>query len=137
MNYPRQLFLALALIVGAVIVGQGCANGGPSTEERVVTPYVSVWLLLYPESSQNTAATGSLRGDFNSAANAGNDQAAYDRWHQFLQAYDPKDGVFEDGMHVRLVEWARMEVVRLDHRAAGDAEAERAQIEAMRRSASR
>ena len=53
-------------------------------------------------------------------------------WQRFVDEFDPQDGYFEDGMHARLVEWAKMELLRLHHRASGDVEAERAQIAIMR-----
>jgi len=61
------------------------------------------------------------------------DQLALRSWQRFVDEFDPKDGYFEDGMHARLVEWAKMELVRLQHRARGDVPAEQAQIAMMRR----
>ncbi len=107
----------------------------PAQDER--TPYVSVWAQLNPEVLGTSDSPGSLQGEFRAAAKARNDQAARKSWQRFVDEFDPKDGYFEDGMHARLVEWAKMELVRLQHRSSGDAEAERAQIAIMRQKAER
>lgn len=107
----------------------------PAQDE--LTPYVSVWAQLNPEVLEIASSPGSLLGEFRTAAKALDDQAARNGWQRFVDEFEPEDGYFEDGMHARLVDWAKMELVRLHHRASGDIEAERAQIAIMRQKAER
>ncbi len=107
----------------------------PAQDE--LTPYVSVWAQLNPEVLETASSPGSLQGEFRAAAKARDDQSARKSWQRFVDDFEPKDGYFEDGMHARLVEWAKMELVRLQHRASGDVEAERAQIAIMWQKAER
>ncbi len=102
-----------------------------------LTPYVSVWAQLNPEVFDTPGSPDTLQGEFLAAAKARDDQAARKSWQWFVDEFDPKDGYFEDGMHARLVEWAKMELVRLQHRSSGDVEAERVQISIMRQKAER
>ena len=112
-------------------------NPALSPAQDRLTPYVSVWAQLNPEVLEIESSPGSLLGEFRAAAKARDDQAARNSWQRFVNEFDPEDGYFEDGMHARLVEWAKMELVRLHHRASGDVEAERAQIAIMRQKAER
>lgn len=98
-------------------------------------PYVSVWAQLNPEVFESADSPGSLMGEFRAAAKAGDDQTARNGWQRFVDDFDPQDGFFEDGMHARFVEWAKMELVRLHYRASGNVEAERLQIKIMRQQA--
>jgi hypothetical protein len=97
-----------------------------------LAPYISVWAQPNPDVLEIASSPGSLLGEFRAAAKARDDQAAVNSWQRFVNEFNPEDGYFEDGMHARLVEWAKMELVRLHHRATGDVEAERAQIAVMR-----
>jgi hypothetical protein len=97
-----------------------------------LAPYVSVWAQLNPDVHEIASSPGSLLGEFRAAAKARTDLKAVNSWRRFVNEFDPEDGYFEDGMHARLVGWAKMELVRLHHRASGDVEAERAQIAVMR-----
>jgi len=108
-----------------------------SLAQDELTPYVSVWAQLNPEVLESPSSPGSLQGEFRAAAKVRGDQAARRSWQRFVEEFDPKDGYFEDGMHARLVEWAKMELVRLQHRARGDVPAEQAQVAIMRRKAER
>ena len=126
----RALFFLLAVTVLACNTVQL-----PAQDE--LTPYVSVWAQLNPEVLEIESSPGSLLGEFRAAAKARDDQAARKSWQRFVDEFDPKDGYFEDGMHARFVEWAKMELVRLQHRASSDVEAERAQIAIMRQKAER
>jgi hypothetical protein len=108
-----------------------------SLAQDELAPYVSVWAQLNPGVLNAANSPGSLQGEFRAAAKARGDQAARRSWQRFVDEFDPKDGYFEDGMHARLVEWAKMELVRLQHRARGDVQAERAQIAIMRQKAER
>jgi hypothetical protein len=105
--------------------------------QDALAPYVSVWAQLNPEVFETVDSPGSLLGEFRAAAKAGDDQTARKDWQRFVDDFDPQDGFFEDGMHARFVEWAKMELVRLQHRASGDLAAERAQIAIMRQQAER
>lgn len=100
-----------------------------------LTPYVSVWAQLNPDVFETADSPGSLLGEFLAAAKAADDQAARDGWQRFVDDFDPEDGFFEDGMHARFVEWAKMELLRLQYRARGDIDAEREQIAIMRQQA--
>ena len=125
-----------ALFFWLVVVTLGCVPAlSPAQDE--LTPYVSVWAQLNPEVLEIASSPGSLQGEFRAAAKARDDQAARKSWQRFVDEFDPKDGYFEDGMHARFVEWAKMELVRLQHRASSDVEAERAQIAIMRQKAER
>ena len=121
----RALFFWLAATMLAFNPALLSAHDAPA-------PYVSVWAQLNPDVPEITSSPGSLLGEFRAAAKARNDQEAVNSWQRFISEFDPQDGYFEDGMHARLVEWAKMELVRLHHRATGDVEAERAQIAVMR-----
>ena len=112
-------------------------NSALSLAQDRLTPYVSVWAQLNPEVLEIESTSGSLLGEFRAAAKARDDQAARKSWRRFVDEFDPKDGYFEDGMHARFVERAKMELVRLQHRASSDVEAERAQIAIMRQKAER
>ena len=123
-----------SLLVSFVVAVLGCFPAlSIAQDER--TPYVSVWAQLNPEVLESPSSTGSLQGEFLTAAKARSDQVALSSWQRFVEEFDPKDGYFEDGMHARLVEWAKMELVRMRHRASGDVQAEQAQIAMMRREA--
>ena len=124
------LFFLLAVTV------LGC-NPALLPAQDELTPYVSVWAQLNPEVLETAGSPGTLQGEFRAAAKARDDQAARKSWQRFVDEFDPKDGYFEDGMHARFVEWAKMELVRLQHRASSDVEAERAQIAIMRQKAER
>ncbi|MDX2505041.1 MAG: hypothetical protein QNL62_11290 [Gammaproteobacteria bacterium] len=125
-----------ALFFWLVVAVFGCVPAlSPAQDE--LTPYVSVWAQLNPEVLETASSPGSLQGEFRTAAKVRGDQAARRSWQRFVDEFDPKDGFFEDGMHARLVEWAKMELVRLQHRARGDVKAEQAQIAIMRRKAER
>jgi len=126
----RALFFWLAATVLA-------CNPALLPAQDALAPYVSVWAQLNPEVLEIASSPGSLLGEFRAAAKARDDQVAAKSWQQFVDEFDPEDGYFEDGMHARLVEWAKMELVRLHHRASGDVEAERAQIAIMRNKAER
>lgn len=126
----RTLFFLL------VVTLLGCGQALLPAQDEL-TPYVSVWAQLNPEVLDTAASPGSLQGEFHAAAKARDDQAARKSWQLFVDEFEPKDGYFEDGMHARLVEWAKMELVRLQHRASSDVEAERAQITIMRQKAER
>jgi hypothetical protein len=121
-------WLALTMLV--------CCPALLSAQDEL-TPYVSVWAQLNPEVFETADSPGSLLGEFRAAAKADDDQAARNGWQRFVDDFDPTDGFFEDGMHARFVEWAKMELVRLQYRASGDIEAERAQIAIMRQQAER
>lgn len=108
-----------------------------SLAQDELAPYVSVWAQLNPEVLESPSSPGSLQGEFRAAAKMRGDQLALGSWQRFVDEFDPKDGYFEDGMHARLVEWAKMELVRLQHRARGDVPAEQAQVAIMRRKAER
>ena len=125
-----SLFFWLAVAVFA-------CNPALSAAQDELAPYVSVWAQLNPEVFERPVSPGSLQGEFRAAAKSRNDQTARRNWQRFVDEFDPKDGYFEDGMHARLVEWAKMELVRLQHRASGDLEAEEQQIAMMRRKAER
>lgn len=125
-----------ALFFWLVVVTLGCVPALSSAQDEL-TPYVSVWAQLNPEVLEIASSPGSLQGEFRAAAKARDDQAARKSWQRFVDEFDPKDGYFEDGMHARFVEWAKMELVRLQHRASSDVEAERAQIAMMRQKAER
>ena len=108
----------------------------PSDQEaNSSTPYNSVWAELYPntvaEISESTGEPETLYAAFIAAAAAKDSNAATARWAQFLSTYDTA-GEYEDGMHARLVEWARWEAKRLEHRVSGATEKEAAEVERMR-----
>jgi len=124
----RALFFWLAATVFA-------CNPALLPAQDTLSPYVSVWAQLNPGVLEIASLPGSLLGEFRAAAKARDDQAARKSWQRFIDEFEPKDGYFEDGMHARLVEWAKMELERLQHRASGDVEAERAQIAIMRQKA--
>jgi hypothetical protein len=125
-----------SLLVSLVVAVLGCIPALSFAQDEL-TPYVSVWAQLNPEVLESPSSPGSLQGEFRTAAMVGGDLAARRGWQRFVEEFDPKDGYFEDGMHARLVEWAKMELVRLQHRARGDVQAEQAQIAIMRRKAER
>ena len=126
--------LVRVLIVWFAIAGLGCTETSPP-EQQSLAPYVSVWAQLNPNVFEMANSPGSLLGEFHAAAKTRDDQTARDSWQRFIDEFDPTDGYFEDGMHARLVEWAKMELVRLQHRASGDVDAEQAQIAEMRKKA--
>jgi hypothetical protein len=133
----RSIRPALAILFFCfAATGLGC---NPALLPAQDTPesYVSVWAQLNPEVLETAGSPGSLQGEFRAAAKSRDDQAARKSWQRFVDEFDPKEGYFEDGMHARLVEWAKMELVRLQHRASGDVEAERTQIAIMRQKAER
>ena len=128
----RRLFRALLFLLA--VTALGCLET-PAPEKQATDPYVSVWAQLNPDVFESENSPGSLLGEFREVAKVRDDQAALNSWQQFLKEFNPQDGYYEDGMHARFVEWAKMEVVRLQHRANGDGEAEQAQIEVMRKKA--
>lgn len=123
-----------SLLVSLVVAVLGCFPALSIAQDEL-TPYVSVWAQLNPEVLESPSSMGSLQGEFLTAAKARSDHVALRSWQRFVEEFDPKDGYFEDGMHARLVEWAKMELVRMRHRASGDVQAEQAQIAMMRREA--
>ena len=123
-----------SLLVSLVVVVLGYVPALSLAQDEL-TPYISVWAQLNPEVLESPSSPGSMQGEFRAAAKARGDQVAFRSWQRFVEEFDPKDGYFEDGMHARLVEWAKMELVRLQHRARGDVLAEQAQIAMMRREA--
>jgi hypothetical protein len=128
----RSIRPALAILFFCfAATGLGC---NPALLPAQDTPgsYLSVWAQLNPEVLEIASSPGTLLGEFRAAAKVRDDQTAASSWQRFVDEFDPQDGYFEDGMHARLVEWAKMELVRLHHRASGDVEAERAQIAIMR-----
>ena len=125
-----------ALFFWLTLTMLACCSAQPSAQDEL-TPYVSVWAQLNPEVFETADSPGSLLGEFRAAAKAADDQAARKDWQRFIDDFDPEDGFFEDGMHARFVEWAKMELLRLQYRASGDVEAERAQITIMRKQAER
>jgi hypothetical protein len=125
-----------SLLVALVVAVLGYVPALSLAQDEL-TPYVSVWAQLNPEVLESPSSPGSLQGEFRAAAKMGGDQLALRSWQRFVDEFDPKDGYFEDGMHARLVEWAKMELVRLQHRARGDVAAEQAQVAIMRRKAER
>lgn len=119
------------LLFWAVVTGIAC-HPVISSAQDPAQPYLSVWAQLNPEVFEAMTQPGSLMGEFQAAARTRDEQSAMRNWQQFVDEFDPEDGYYEDGMHVRLVEWAKMELVRLQHRASGDSEAEQLQITRMR-----
>jgi hypothetical protein len=128
--WDRGSLLGWALVVLGTVLG---CTSQTAISQNGSGPYVSVWAQLYPESLKKTLVSGSLLGEFTAAAKARDELTALERWESFLDEFEPEDGYFEDAMHVRLVEWARMELVRLQLRLSGDHEAEDALIAKMRR----
>ena len=125
----RPAFAILFFWLAATVLG---CNPALLPTQDAPGSYLSVWAQLNPEMLEIASSPGTLLGEFRAAAKARDDQTAARRWQRFVDEFEPQDGYFEDAMHARLVEWAKMELVRLHHRASGDVEAERAQIAIMR-----
>jgi len=119
----------LAIGYWLLAIGSGCTNETPDTDSP--SPYQSVWAELSPATLTRPRTAGTLLGDFHTAADAREQNRAHDLWADFLARHDPADGYFEDAMQARLVEWTRMEVVRLNYLRAGDSAAVARQVEKM------
>lgn len=68
---------------------------------------------------------GTIRGDFQWAADAPRLTEAASRWEQFLKAHDAPDGEYEDSLHASYAAAATYELIRvyylLGRREEGDA----------------
>ena len=131
------LALWSGLLALAVLTGAGCADAAPQHQpaDDARVSYQSVWAALFPDTLTNTGPPGSLQGDFHSAARSRTLAQARTAWAAFLAYHDPPDGFYEDAMHARRCEWARIEVQRLAYLAAGDETAATEQFEKMRQMA--
>jgi hypothetical protein len=120
----RSGLLTLVVALATVTV-TACAGHG--------TPTASYWAELHPEPPARPAPIGTLRGDFRAAAYASDAQAARRAWQQFLDRWEPGPEGFDDAMHIRLVRWARGELLRAEALAGGDRDAVERTEEALRR----
>ena len=123
----------LVLILAALFLA-ACQTVDSNTVQTQT--YKSVWRQLYPTTLNQSVTTDSLQGHFRHAASAQTLDTASDQWFLFLSEWKPEDGLFEDGMQARLVDWAELELKRsqflLDDNpaAAQDIEAELRQLAA-------
>ena len=81
----------------------------------VASAYRSVWAELYPASLAKQPAEGTLYGDFYHAAASQTQTMAERRWERFLSDWMPANGEFEDASHARFVNWAKLEIQRLQY----------------------
>ena len=111
---PVRLSLRFpAAIVGILLFLPACNPAEAPAEDSLA--YQSVWAELYPDSLQRDLGEGTLQGAFFSAASAGSQAAAEERWAEFLSVWTPPNGEYEDGMQATLVTWAELEMQRLEH----------------------
>jgi hypothetical protein len=84
-----------------------------SSESRhaVETSYTPV-LASRPDASTR-ALRGTLKGDFEWAAESASLQEAASRWEQFLKAHEPRYGEYGDGFHKLHVDGAKLELMRV------------------------
>lgn len=96
-----------------LLILQACVT----TDDQVIESlaYHSVWSQLYPGSLRRDLPANSLQGEFLVAATAETPEIADERWTKFLSDWEPPDGAYEDAMHARLVDWAKLEMQRLQH----------------------
>ena len=77
--------------------------------------YRSMWAELYPDSLHRELSHDTLQGAFFFAVSAESQDAAEERWAEFLSVWTPGNGEFEDAMHANLVIWAELEMQRLEY----------------------
>jgi hypothetical protein len=101
------------LLLGLVVLAAGCG-----TQDSAA--YRSIWAELYPATLSPEPTAGTLQGSFFHAAAADTEAAADSGWTAFLTEWEPDENGFEDAMHARFVEWARLERERLRHLERND-----------------
>lgn len=70
-------------------------------------------VMVDADSYQITHPSGSMAADFWAAAASATYRQAAVAWKGFLKVHEPGSGEFEDGMHVRYVKIAKIELARI------------------------
>jgi hypothetical protein len=102
--FSRLTFLAL--LISSIFTA--CSS---ESRHAVETRYTPV-LASRPDVSTR-ALRGTLKGDFEWAADSASLQEAASRWEQFLKAHEPRNGEYGDGFHKLHVDGAKLELMRV------------------------
>jgi len=101
---PRLTFSALLIAFFSV----ACSSASKVSVETNYVPVLST--RAHPATR---AARGTLKGDFEWAADSFSLNEAVFRWGKFLKAHDPHDGEYGDGFHKLHVDAAKYELMRV------------------------
>jgi hypothetical protein len=103
--------LSLRLTFSALLIAFFYAACGSASKVSVGTNYVPV--LSTRADPATRAARGTLKGDFEWAADSVSLNEAVSRWENFLKAHEPRDGEYGDGFHKLHVDAAKFELMRV------------------------
>jgi hypothetical protein len=101
---PRLIFLAF--LIG--FFPTACSS---TSRDAAGTSYRPLLAARFDPS--NHAPRGTLKGDFEWAAESATLQEAASRWERFLNAHEPRDGEYGDGFHKLHVDGAKLELMRV------------------------
>ena len=113
----------MALCGALLVLATACQEPGRSSTESA--GQVKSYVPLYRGADDRRADRGTVRGDFQWAADAPTLEEAALRWRSFLEAHNPPGQEFEDGFSASYVRAAQYELVRVHYlrgrREEGDA----------------
>jgi hypothetical protein len=112
----------LRLILSVVLIGflsTACSFASRDGARSSYRP-----LLASRSDSSSRSPRGTLKGDFEWAADSASLNEAVYRWEQFLKDHEPPRGEYEDGFHKLHIDAAKLELMRVyylaGHMDAGD-----------------
>jgi len=123
--WPTVAVWRVVLCGALFVLATACQWAAPQRNPLDTAGPTSQYLPLYRPSGAARESRGTLRGDFQWAADAPTLDEAAVRWRSFLGAHDPPGQEFEDGVHASYVTAAQYELLRvyylMGRREEGDA----------------
>jgi hypothetical protein len=108
------LLSGLLLLMSACRARTSSDGGSQSKDQAIVTVHTEIYKPIYgARDSGVREKRGTVRGDFQWAADAPTLGLAASRWEEFLRIHNPPGQEFEDSLHASYVTAAQYELMRV------------------------
>lgn len=122
---PAIVLWQAALFGVVFLVVPACQPAGPGRPSATDGTGADRYVPVYSAPAGARESRGTVRGDFQWAADAATLEEAVLRWQRYLETHNPPGREFEDGFHASYVNAAQYELLRvyylLGRREDGDA----------------